>query len=53
MNGAIIAQLGYVHQFATTKTAAGAPALSAQELVAIGGTPQSLGQIIGMLSMPL
>ena len=53
LNGGIIAQAGFIKQFATTVTKAGKPALSAKELVAIGGTPVSVGQIIGMTLTPL
>ncbi|ORX34051.1 sugar transporter [Kockovaella imperatae] len=51
INGNIIANPGFVKQFATATTAAGEPALSAPVLSAIG-TIQSVGQIIGMTTMP-
>ncbi|WVF65283.1 hypothetical protein IAT40_000006 [Kwoniella sp. CBS 6097] len=51
INGNIIANPGFVKQFATTTDAKGAPALSAPVLSAIG-TIQSVGQIIGMTSLP-
>lgn len=43
---------GFVAQFATTTNAAGERILSAPVLSAIG-TIQSVGQIIGMTSLPL
>ncbi|WVR08375.1 hypothetical protein IAU60_005430 [Kwoniella sp. DSM 27419] len=49
INGNIIANPGFVKQFATTVDSKGEPALSAPVLSAIG-TIQSVGQIIGMTS---
>ncbi|WWC91437.1 uncharacterized protein L201_006383 [Kwoniella dendrophila CBS 6074] len=51
INGNIIANPGFVKQFATTTDSKGEPALSAPVLSAIG-TIQSVGQIIGMTSVP-
>ncbi|WRT68173.1 uncharacterized protein IL334_005148 [Kwoniella shivajii] len=51
INGNIIANPGFVKQFATTVDSTGEPALSAPVLSAIG-TIQSVGQIIGMTSLP-
>lgn len=51
INGNIIANPGFVEQFATTTNAAGERILSAPVLSAIG-TIQSVGQIIGMTSLP-
>lgn len=50
--GNIIANPGFVEQFATTTNAKGERILSAPVLSAIG-TIQSVGQIIGMTTLPL
>lgn len=52
INGNIIANPGFVQQFATETNAEGERILSASVLSAIG-TIQSVGQIIGMTSLPL
>ena len=52
INGNIIANPGFVAQFATETNAQGERILSASVLSAIG-TIQSVGQIIGMVSLPL
>ncbi|KAK6903354.1 hypothetical protein I203_106857 [Kwoniella mangroviensis CBS 8507] len=51
INGNIIANPGFIKQFATVIDSNGDPALSAPVLSAIG-TIQSVGQIIGMTSVP-
>ncbi|WWD00964.1 hypothetical protein V866_007902 [Kwoniella sp. B9012] len=51
INGNIIANPGFVKQFATVTDSKGEPALSAPVLSAIG-TIQSVGQIVGMTSVP-
>ncbi|KAK1925258.1 sugar transporter [Papiliotrema laurentii] len=51
INGNIIANPGFVAQFATETNAQGERILSASVLSAIG-TIQSVGQIIGMVSLP-
>ncbi|WWD19903.1 hypothetical protein CI109_104372 [Kwoniella shandongensis] len=51
MNGNIIANAGFVEQFGTTFDATGKRILSAPVLTAIG-TIQSVGQIIGMTTLP-
>ncbi|KAK8846508.1 hypothetical protein IAR55_005594 [Kwoniella newhampshirensis] len=51
INGNIIANPGFTKQFATTTDSKGEPALSASVLSAIG-TIQSVGQIIGMTTLP-
>jgi hypothetical protein len=52
MNGNLIANSGFIAQFATTTDSTGAPILAASVLTAIG-TIQSVGQIIGMTTLPL
>ena len=52
INGNIIANAGFVHQFGTELNAKGELILSASVLSAIG-TIQSVGQIIGMTTLPL
>lgn len=52
INGNIIANPGFQQQFATETNAAGERILSASVLSAIG-TIQSVGQIIGMTTLPL
>lgn len=52
INGNIIANPGFVAQFGTETNAAGNLILSASVLSAIG-TIQSVGQIIGMTTLPL
>lgn len=53
MNGNIIANQGFINQFATTvDNVTGEPILSASVLTAIG-TIQSVGQIVGMTTLPL
>lgn len=53
MNGNIIANQGFINQFATTvDNKTGEPILSASVLTAIG-TIQSVGQIVGMTTLPL
>jgi hypothetical protein len=52
INGNIIANPGFVRQFGTELNAAGDLILSASVLSAIG-TIQSVGQIIGMTTLPL
>ncbi|UOH83758.1 hypothetical protein LQV05_006495 [Cryptococcus neoformans] len=52
MNGNIIANQGFINQFATTvDNKTGEPILSASVLTAIG-TIQSVGQIVGMTTLP-
>jgi hypothetical protein len=52
INGNIIANPGFVRQFGTELNADGELILSASVLSAIG-TIQSVGQIIGMTTLPL